>query len=142
NVLARKEKFDVPSERCNPACEIGNLAELDRHATLVVRVEPDPPHASGVEASELALVNVHGYGNDATRAVWPFGIESRHAVENRRIVGAVNGWLGEHHAVDSEGAMQPLEISKRRFGRIVAPVGRKPVTPFEHMDMRVDRSTR
>ena len=48
------------SKRPDARLELADLVESDRHAALVVGVEPHPAHAGGIEPRELVIADVHG----------------------------------------------------------------------------------
>ncbi len=121
------------------AASAGMALHFDRHAALVVGVEAHAAGAAGIERRELVVRDVHGERDHGARPVRGLGIERRHAVEDRRVVDAVDGGLGEHHPVDAESRMQMLEIGERRIRGIVAAARRELVALLEDVDVGVDR---
>src|SRR6516164_10717453 len=70
DILAGKQEFDVPAERRYLAGEIGDVAQRDRHAALVVGVESHPARAGGIEACEFGLASAHVDCDYAARTLW------------------------------------------------------------------------
>jgi len=142
DILAGKQEFDVPAERRYLAGEIGDVAQRDRHAALVVGVESHPARAGGIEACEFGLAYAHVDCDDAARTIGRLGVECRHAVENGGVIGAVDKRLGEQHPIDAQDSMQFLEIGQCRLGRVVAAARGQSVAPLKYMHVRVDRAGR
>ncbi len=140
DVLAGEKELEVPAEGRDAGGELGDLADPYRHAALVVEVEPHAAHACRIERGELFFAHTHVERDDAARPPWRLRIERPHGIEDRRIVGAIDRGLREHHAVDAERGVQALEIGERRVRRVVSAARGKCVTRLEHMDVRVDGS--
>ncbi len=130
----------MPAKRRDAGGEIGDRAHLDRHAAFVIGIEPHAAHAACVKRRQFVIADVHGDRHHGAGAVRGFGIERRHAVENGGIVDAVDGGLGEHHAVDAERFVQVLEIGERRIRRIVTAVRGQLVAGLEDVNVGVDRA--
>src|SRR5438132_1437900 len=102
DVLPGKQELEVPAEGTDARRELGNLAEPDRHAALVVGVEAHAAHAGGVERRDVVVFDLDVHCDYTAGAVGRLRIERGHGVEDRRIVGAVYRGLREYHALDAE----------------------------------------
>ena len=104
-VVVEAEHLDEPAELANPVKRVAQGVETRRQLEVAAEIEARSAHADAVQPSKLGVADTVVDDGDATIFSLRRGLE--HVVQ-QGVVGAVDGRLHQHRAVDAHGIVQRL----------------------------------